>query len=94
MKMHELKFKNSIHNYSVIIGNNSLNTIQKKIGKLCPKTKKIVLIIDTKVPRKFKNIFKKKLKNYETFFFHLRLMKNLNLLDQWKSCFKKYCKRI
>ena len=69
MKMHELKFKNSIHNYSVITGNNSLGVIQKKIKKLCPKTKKIVLIIDNKVPRKFKNIFKKKLKNYETFFF-------------------------
>ena len=69
MKMHELKFKNSIHNYSVITGNNALSIIQKKIKKLCPKTKKIVLIIDTKVPKKFKNIFKKKLKNYETFFF-------------------------
>ena len=69
MKMHELKFKNSIHNYSVITGNNALSIIQKKIKKLCPKTKKIVLIIDNKVPRKFKNIFKKKLKNYETFFF-------------------------
>ena len=69
MKMHELKFKNSIHNYSVITGNNALSIIQKKIKKLCPKTKKIVLIIDTKVPRKFKNIIKKKLKNYETFFF-------------------------
>ena len=47
--MHELKFKNSIHNYSIIIGNNTLSIIQKKIKKLCPKTKKIVLIIDTKV---------------------------------------------
>ena len=61
MKMHELKFKNSILNYSVITGNNSLSIIQKKIKKLCPKTKKIVLIIDTKVPRKFKNIIKKKI---------------------------------
>ena len=41
MKMHELKFKNSIHNYSVITGNNSLGVIQKKIKKLCPKTKKL-----------------------------------------------------
>ena len=53
MKMHELKFKNSIHDYSVIIGYNTLSIIQKKIKKLCPKTKKIVLIIDAKVPRKF-----------------------------------------
>ena len=64
MKMNELKFKNSIQSYSVITGNNSLSIIQKKIKKLCPKTKKIVLIIDTKVPKKFKNKLKKKLKNY------------------------------
>ena len=69
MKMHELKFKNSSQNYSIIIGNNSLSIIQKKIKKLCPKTKKIALIFDNKVPRKFKSILKKKLKNYETFFF-------------------------
>ena len=52
MKMHELKFKNSLHNYSVITGNKSLSIIQKKIKKLCPKTKKIVLIFDSKVPKK------------------------------------------
>ena len=59
MKIHEIKFKNSSHNYSVIIGNNSLNIIQKKLKRLCPKTKKIALIIDSKVPKKFINIKKK-----------------------------------
>ena len=69
MKIHEVKFRNSTDNYSVIIGNNSLSIIQKKIKKLCPKTKKIALIIDSKVPRKYVNILKKKLTNFETFFF-------------------------
>ena len=67
--MHELKFKNSSQDYSIIIGNNSLNIVQKKIKKLCPKTKKIVIIVDSNVPGKFKNLLKKKLKNYEMFFF-------------------------
>ena len=56
MKMHELKFKNSSQDYSIIIGNNSLNIVQKKIKKLCPKTKKIVIIVDSNVPGKFKNL--------------------------------------
>tara|TARA_B100000941_G_scaffold278508_1_gene242915 strand:- start:3425 stop:4537 length:1113 start_codon:yes stop_codon:yes gene_type:complete len=89
MKMHELKFRNSNHNYSVIIGNNSLSIIQKKIKKLCPKTKKIVLIIDTKVPRKFKNIFKDKLKNYETFFFPFRANEKSKSLKSVEKLLKK-----
>ena len=89
MKMHELKFKNSIHNYSVITGNNALSIIQKKIKKLCPKTKKIVLIIDNKVPRKFKNIFKKKLKNYEIFFFPFKANEKSKSLKSVEKLLKK-----
>ena len=59
MKIHEIKFRNNFHNYSVIIGNNSLNIIQNKIKRLCPKTKRIALIIDSKVPKKFIYILKK-----------------------------------
>ena len=33
MKVHELKFKNYSQNYSIIIGDNSLSLIQKKIKK-------------------------------------------------------------
>ena len=69
MKMNRIFVKNKNTNYTIIIGKGSLGKLKVQINKLCPKTKKIVLIIDTKVPRKFKNIFKKKLKNYETFFF-------------------------
>ncbi|MDA8822282.1 iron-containing alcohol dehydrogenase [Candidatus Pelagibacter bacterium] len=64
MKNQEIKFKNSNHNYSIIIGNNALNLLANKIKALCPKTKKIALILDSKIPNKFKNIIKKKLKNY------------------------------
>ncbi len=68
MKPQEIKFKNLSQNYSIIIGNNSINYLPKKIKKLCPKTKKIALIVDKKVPRKFNKILKNKLKNYQLFF--------------------------
>ena len=64
MKSQEIKFKSSSQNYSVIIGNNTLNLLSKKIKTLCPNTKKIALIIDSGIPNKFKKIVKKKLKNY------------------------------
>ena len=63
MKNHEIKFKNLTQNYSVLIGNNILGLLPKKIKILCPKTKKIAIIIDRNVPNKFMNILKNKLKN-------------------------------
>jgi 3-dehydroquinate synthase len=65
MKNQEIKFKNLNNNYSIIIGNNTLDLLPNKIRSLCPKTKKIALIIDTKIPSKFKKIIKNKLKKYE-----------------------------
>ena len=68
MKTYEIKLKTSEINYSIIIGENVLDILGKKIKILCPKTKKIAIIIDNKVPIKFKKIIKKKLKNYELSF--------------------------
>ena len=65
MKSQEIKFQNLNQNYSILIGNNTLNLLTKKIRSLCPKTKKIALIIDAKIPNKFKRIIKNKLKNYD-----------------------------
>jgi len=65
MKNHEIKFKNLNHNYSVLIGSNILGLLPKKIKSLCPKTKKIALIVDKNIPSKFQKILKNKLKNYE-----------------------------
>ena len=61
MKNQELKFKNKNHNYSILIGKNTLNILPKKIKFLCPNTKNIALVIDKNVPTKFKNKLKKKL---------------------------------
>ena len=63
MKNQEVKFKSQ--NYSIIIGKNTINVLPKKIKLLCPNTKKIALIIDKKIPQKFKKKLKNKLKKYD-----------------------------
>ncbi len=64
MKIQEIKFKSSNQSYSVLIGHKATNLLQKKIKSICPKTKKIALIIDTKIPNKDKSAIIKKLKKF------------------------------
>ena len=64
MKKQEIKYKSENCNYSIIIGNNVLSVLPKKIKLLCPKTKKIALIIDKKIPLKFRRNLKNKLKSF------------------------------
>ena len=59
MKLQKIKFKGFAQNYSIIIGKNILGLLPKKIKSLCPKTKKIALIIDKNVPNRLKNNLKK-----------------------------------
>ena len=54
MKTHQIKFNSYPDNYSIIIGSGVLGLLPKKIKLLCPNTKKIALIIDKKIPQKFK----------------------------------------
>ena len=65
MKIQEIKFKGQLHSYSVLIGNKTLNLLPNKIKSLCPKTKKIALILDRNVAKKFKKFLKNKLNKYE-----------------------------
>tara|TARA_B100000989_G_scaffold125126_1_gene92728 strand:+ start:4020 stop:5132 length:1113 start_codon:yes stop_codon:yes gene_type:complete len=68
MKNQVIKFKSKSFNYSIIIGNSSLNLLPKKIKLLCPRAKKIAFIVDRNVPIKFKKNIKKRLKNYNLLF--------------------------
>ena len=56
MKTQEIKFRNLNKNYSIVIGNNILKILQSRVKKLCPQTKKIALIFDEKVPKKYKSV--------------------------------------
>ena len=46
MKHQEIKFKHKSYQYSIFIGEKTINLLPKKINSLCPKTKKIAIIID------------------------------------------------
>ena len=76
MKKQEIKLKNSNFNYSIIIGENILGELSKRVKLLCPKTKKIAFIFDKNVPVKFKMILKNKLKNYELTFLYFSANEN------------------
>ena len=64
MKIHEIKVKGSNYRYSVLIGKDSLNFLAKKIKDVCPKTKKIAIIVDKKIPKKLTKKIQIKLRNY------------------------------
>ncbi len=68
MKHQEIKFKHKSYQYSIFIGEKTINLLPKKINSLCPKTKKIAIIIDHKVPAKFKKVIRNKMKKYDLFF--------------------------
>ena len=63
--MQEIKAKNSAKSYSILIGNNILKVLPKKINSLCPNTKKIALIFDSGVPSKYKKIIANGLLKYQ-----------------------------
>ena len=72
MRNQEIKFKEHDIKYSIIIGNNILDLLPDKIKLLCPKSKKMALIIDKKIPVKFLIKLKKALKKYEVSFFYFK----------------------
>ncbi len=63
--MQFIKVKNLKDNYTIMIGNNALKYLPKKINSLCPNTKKVALIFDKNIPSKHKKIITKSLKKYE-----------------------------
>ena len=65
MKTQEIKYKDKNNNYSIIIGKNILNLLPSKIREKCPKTKKIAVVFDSKIPSKFKSKVLEQLKNYD-----------------------------
>ena len=67
MRIVQIKTNNKDNNYPILIGSGILNVLPKKIKSLCPKTKKIALIIDKKVPRKFIYKLRRALKRYQVF---------------------------
>ena len=70
MKTQVIKFKDLRKSYSVVIGQNVLRILPSKIKNLCPKTKKIVVIMDKNVPTIYRRKIKKSLKKYKVIFYN------------------------
>ena len=69
MKIHEIKFRDEYNSYSVIIGKNVINLLPKKLKLICPKTQKVALFLDRKVPEKFKKTLAYLLRKYKIHIF-------------------------
>jgi len=77
MKISKIRVKNKNTDYSIFIGNGALNLLGKQIRKLCPKTKKVALILDKKIPNKYKKKIKKQIKNYKIYVYEYLPNENL-----------------
>tara|TARA_B100000965_G_scaffold128074_1_gene106615 strand:+ start:71 stop:1183 length:1113 start_codon:yes stop_codon:yes gene_type:complete len=90
MKKFEIKVKNKETNYSIIIGDNILNILPKKIKKLCPKSLKVGLVIDKKIPKFHKIKIKKILeKRYEVEIFEYNSSEKLKSFQKVNSLAEK-----
>jgi 3-dehydroquinate synthase len=69
MQTTKLQVKNSNLNYSIIIGKNIFSHIPSKIKILCPNAKKIALVVDKNIPKKFKKKLINILKTYDVYLF-------------------------
>ena len=80
MKINRLKTKD----YSIVIGKNSLLTLTSEIKNHCPKCKKIAVIIDKNIPKKFLTKIKKSLKKYKIFIFFVSSSEKIKNFNQTK----------
>ena len=84
MKISKIRVKNKNTDYLIFVGNKSLNLLKKQVKKLCPKTKKVGLILDRKIPNKYKKEIKKQLSNNKLYIYEYQPNENL------KSFYSQY----
>ena len=88
MKINRLKAKD----YSIIIGRNSITSLASEVKNHCPKCKKIAVIIDKKIPKKFLTKLKKNLKKYKIFIFLITSSEKIKNLNQTNLLVNKLLK--
>ena len=85
MKVSKIRVKNKNTDYSIFIGNGAINLLGKQIKRLCPKTKKVALILDKKIPVKYKKKIKKQIKNYKVYLYEYLPNENLKSFTKANS---------
>ncbi len=92
MKLSKIRVKNKNTDYSVLIGNGVISLLGKQIKKLCPKTKKIGLILDKRIPSKYKRKIKKQVKNYKVYVYEYVPNENLKSFKKANDLVEKLLK--
>ena len=93
MKKTKITVLNKNLNYSLFVGYNSINLLPKKIKLINSKSNKIGVVLDKKVPKKYKSKIKKLLKNYRVFFFEYSVSENLKSFSNVNGLLEK-CIRL
>ncbi len=92
MKKTKIFVENKKSSYPLVVGNNTLNLLPKAIRSINSKARKVGIVFDKNVPKKYKSKIKKVLKKYNVFFFeysvteNLKSFSNVNLLVE--KCIK------
>jgi len=92
MKVSKIIVKNKNSNYPIFIGKGSINLIGKQIKKLCPKTKKVGLILDKNIPNEYKKEIKKQIKNYKLYIYEYIPNENLKSFAKANDLVEKLLK--
>ena len=92
MKISSIRVKNKTTDYTILIGKGILSLLKTKIKKLCPKTKKVGVILDRNIPNQFKNKIKKQLKGYKVFVYEFLPNENLKSFEKANSLLESLLK--
>ena len=92
MKVSKIPVKNKNTNYSIFVGSGTINLLGKQIKKLCPKTKKVGLILDKNIPNKYKKKIKKQIKNYKVYVYEYLPNENLKSFTKANNLVEKLLK--
>ena len=89
MKIDKIIVKTKETTYPILVGNGAISLLKSQVNKLCPNTKKIVILFDKNVPNIFKTKIKKLLKKYKIFIKdytsseELKKFSNVNILIEY-----------
>ena len=84
MKISKIKVKIKETKYPIIIGNGAINYLKQQIKSVCPKTKKVALILDKNIPSEQKKRIKRQLKSYSVYtkeYFPTENLKSFNKVN-------------
>lgn len=82
MKISKILVKNKSINYPILIGSNIIGQLKKNVIQVCPKLKKVALIIDKNIPFHLKKRIKNQFKNYDLFSYEFFVTENLKSFNK------------